>query len=93
MKQNFFYSTRIIEVQEKCTQRALELLALPEDTPALLLDLGCGSGLSGETITDNGHMWVGMDISPAMLGEVVIVIVVLDLVMFVFVFIDFFHLN
>lgn len=70
----FFYSTRIIEVQEKCTQRALELLALPEDTPALLLDLGCGSGLSGETITDNGHMWVGMDISPAMLGEVVIII-------------------
>lgn len=71
----FFYSTRIIEVQEKCTQRALELLALPEDTPALLLDLGCGSGLSGETITDNGHMWVGMDISPAMLGEVVIIII------------------
>ncbi|XP_042865779.1 probable 18S rRNA (guanine-N(7))-methyltransferase [Penaeus japonicus] len=60
-------NTRVIEVQEKCSQRALELLALPEDTPALLLDIGCGSGLSGETITDNGHMWIGMDISPAML--------------------------
>nr|XP_053636728.1 probable 18S rRNA (guanine-N(7))-methyltransferase isoform X2 [Cherax quadricarinatus] len=60
-------NSRIIEVQEKCTERALELLALPDDTPALLLDLGCGSGLSGEAITEHGHMWVGMDISPAML--------------------------
>ncbi|XP_042218411.1 probable 18S rRNA (guanine-N(7))-methyltransferase isoform X2 [Homarus americanus] len=61
-------NTRVIEVQEKCTERALELLALPDDTCALLLDIGCGSGLSGETITEQGHMWVGMDISPAMLG-------------------------
>ncbi|XP_076038707.1 putative 18S rRNA (guanine-N(7))-methyltransferase [Oratosquilla oratoria] len=60
-------NSRVIEVQEKCTERAIELLALPEDVPALLLDLGCGSGLSGETITENGHMWIGMDISQAML--------------------------
>lgn len=60
-------NSRIIEVQEKCTERALELLALPEDQPALLLDLGCGSGLSGETLTEHGHMWIGMDISSAML--------------------------
>lgn len=61
-------SSRIIEVQEKCTERALELLALPDDQPSLLLDLGCGSGLSGEAISEQGHMWVGMDISPSMLG-------------------------
>ncbi|XP_050735677.1 probable 18S rRNA (guanine-N(7))-methyltransferase [Eriocheir sinensis] len=60
-------NSRIIEVQEKCTERALELLALPPDTPGLLLDIGCGSGLSGEAITENGHYWVGMDISPSML--------------------------
>ncbi|KAG0726166.1 putative 18S rRNA (guanine-N(7))-methyltransferase [Chionoecetes opilio] len=60
-------SSRIIEVQEKCTERALELLALPPDSPALLLDLGCGSGLSGEALTENGHHWVGMDISSSML--------------------------
>ncbi|XP_045594143.2 18S rRNA (guanine-N(7))-methyltransferase isoform X1 [Procambarus clarkii] len=60
-------NSRVIEVQEKCTARAMELLALPDDTTALLLDLGCGSGLSGETITEQGHMWVGMDISSAML--------------------------
>ena len=40
------------------TQRALELLALPDDSPKLLLDIGCGSGLSGETLTEEGHTWV-----------------------------------
>ncbi|KAK4305087.1 hypothetical protein Pmani_023006 [Petrolisthes manimaculis] len=60
-------NSRIIEVQEKCTERALELLTLPDDQSCLLLDLGCGSGLSGEAITDQGHMWVGMDISSSML--------------------------
>ncbi len=50
------------------TERALELLALPEwKKPALLLDIGCGSGLSGELLTEEGHEWVGMDISPSML--------------------------
>ncbi|MPC10992.1 putative 18S rRNA (guanine-N(7))-methyltransferase [Portunus trituberculatus] len=67
MKARCHLSTRIIEVQEKCTERALELLALPPDISAMLLDLGCGSGLSGEAITENGHYWVGMDISPSML--------------------------
>lgn len=28
----------------------------------------CGSGLSGESITEQGHYWVGMDISSHMLG-------------------------
>lgn len=33
--------------------------ALPEDgTPKLLLDLGCGSGLSGEALSERGHIWV-----------------------------------
>ncbi|KAF7806672.1 putative 18S rRNA (guanine-N(7))-methyltransferase [Senna tora] len=62
-------SSRIIEIQAMLSERALELLALPEDdVPKLLLDIGCGSGLSGETLTENGHHWIGLDISPSMLN-------------------------
>ncbi|DBA73659.1 TPA: hypothetical protein ACH3X2_009642 [Trebouxia sp. C0005] len=62
-------NSRIMRIQETLTERALELLALPQDAvPKLLLDLGCGSGLSGESITKQGHTWVGLDISEAMLG-------------------------
>ncbi|CAH8627570.1 unnamed protein product [Dicrocoelium dendriticum] len=64
----FFSSSHIIEVQTKITERALELLALPEDEYCLVLDIGCGSGLSGETISDNGHKWIGIDISLPMLS-------------------------
>ncbi|KAL8975690.1 MAG: hypothetical protein Q9197_000032 [Variospora fuerteventurae] len=64
-------SSRIQNVQAEMTHRALELLQL--DGPSLILDIGCGSGLSGEilsavTSTDGGpHIWIGMDISPYML--------------------------
>ncbi|KAF5745997.1 S-adenosyl-L-methionine-dependent methyltransferases superfamily protein isoform 1 [Tripterygium wilfordii] len=61
-------SSRIIEIQAKLSERALELLALPDDgVPRLLLDIGCGSGLSGETPSENGHQWIGLDISQSML--------------------------
>ena len=46
-------------LQAQLTERALELLALPDDGHSkLLLDLGCGSGLSGAALTEQGHMWV-----------------------------------
>lgn len=61
-------SSRIVDIQVQMCERALELLLLPEDKPALLLDIGCGSGLSGSVLEDEGHTWVGIDISPAMLG-------------------------
>lgn len=61
-----------MEIQEQMTERALELLVLPEDTPCFILDIGCGSGLSGSVLEDNGHYWVGMDISTAMLGMYII---------------------
>ena len=38
------------------------------DFPSFILDVGCGSGLSGEILTEEGHIWVGMDIAPSMLG-------------------------
>ena len=41
----------ILHLQAEMTERALELLCLP-DEPCYLLDLGCGSGLSGECIEE-----------------------------------------
>ena len=58
------------------TERALELLILPDDTSCYVLDVGCvlcvcrcGSGLSGEALTEAGHHWVGIDIRKSMLSE------------------------
>lgn len=51
------------------TYRALELLNLPHGEPAFLLDIGCGSGLSGEILDEGGYIWAGVDIAPSMLGE------------------------
>ncbi|KAF7504318.1 hypothetical protein GJ744_002507 [Endocarpon pusillum] len=58
-------SSRIQNVQASMTHRALELLSLRE--PSFILDIGCGSGLSGEILTGEEHSWIGLDISPSML--------------------------
>lgn len=60
-------SSRIINIQAEITQRAIEMLGLPEDRPCYILDVGCGSGLSGEALEEAGHYWVGCDISGSML--------------------------
>ncbi|WWC70278.1 uncharacterized protein I206_104228 [Kwoniella pini CBS 10737] len=60
-------NTRVKSIQAQMTRRALELLALPEDETAFVLDIGCGSGLSGELLDEEGHVWVGVDIAPSML--------------------------
>ncbi|KAI5151427.1 18S rRNA (guanine1575-N7)-methyltransferase [Enteropsectra breve] len=59
-------NSRIIKIQADITARALELLDVKEEH-AVILDLGCGSGLSGKTINEFGHEWVGIDISESML--------------------------
>lgn len=64
-------NSRIIEIQMSMSSRAIELLNLPDDHPSFILDVGCGSGLSGEAITEAGHYWVGMDVSPSMLDVAV----------------------
>uniref|UniRef100_A0A3B4V825 18S rRNA (guanine-N(7))-methyltransferase n=1 Tax=Seriola dumerili TaxID=41447 RepID=A0A3B4V825_SERDU len=60
-------SSRMIEIQTQMSERAVELLNLPEGQPCFLLDVGCGSGLSGDYLSEEGHYWVGVDISNAML--------------------------
>ena len=57
----------MIAIQEKMTKRALEILAIPKGKSKLLLDIGCGSGISGCVLGAKGHMWLGCDISRAML--------------------------
>ncbi|RWS11614.1 putative 18S rRNA (guanine-N(7))-methyltransferase-like isoform X1 [Dinothrombium tinctorium] len=62
-------NSRMIEIQSQMSARAIELLALPEDAEGcLILDLGCGSGLSGEVIEEQNHVWIGVDISQWMLN-------------------------
>lgn len=71
----YLTSSRMVEIQSRMAERCVELLALPTDgegsleSPSsfLLLDLGCGTGLSGDILSEHGHVWVGLDISEAML--------------------------
>lgn len=70
-------SSRMIGIQREITERAMELLRLNNNasttaaaipTPKLILDIGCGSGLSGRVIEEYGHVWIGCDISRDMLN-------------------------
>lgn len=56
----------MLSVQKEITARAIELLNLGPG-PKLLLDVGCGSGLSGQGVSEHGHSWIGLDISSSML--------------------------
>ncbi|KAI1408735.1 S-adenosyl-L-methionine-dependent methyltransferase [Hypoxylon sp. FL1857] len=64
-------SSRIQNIQASMTHRALELLDL--SSPSFILDVGCGSGLSGEILSSippeegGPHVWIGMDVSASML--------------------------
>lgn len=60
-------SSRMNNIQAEISERAIELLALPENKSCYILDIGCGSGLSGEALEEQGHYWVGCDISDSML--------------------------
>ena len=60
-------SSRIINIQRDIADRCIELLNLPEGKSAYILDVGCGSGLSGQALEEAGHVWLGCDISPSML--------------------------
>jgi len=63
-------SSRMNSIQNEITNRALELLALPEGSH-YILDIGCGTGMSGAVLESAGHYWVGCDVSRSMLDEAV----------------------
>ena len=60
-------NSRMISIQRELTERALEILAIPEGKPRLLLDIGAGTGISGMVLSEYAHMWMGTDISSGML--------------------------
>ena len=61
-------NSHIIQTQIEMTERCIEILAIPsEKKDCLILDIGCGSGLSGSVLTEHGYTWIGFDISPSML--------------------------
>jgi 18S rRNA (guanine1575-N7)-methyltransferase len=64
-------NSRITHIQEELTNRAIELLALPTGKSGYILDIGCGSGLSGQALEKAGHYWVGCDVSEDMLRQAV----------------------
>lgn len=66
---NSDFSTRIISIQADLTQRCIELLNLKEKEKYFILDIGCGSGISGTELTNEGHFWVGLDISRDMMSN------------------------
>eukprot|EP01004_Peranema_trichophorum_P006376 NODE_5198_length_1051_cov_46.525862_g4639_i0.p1 GENE.NODE_5198_length_1051_cov_46.525862_g4639_i0~~NODE_5198_length_1051_cov_46.525862_g4639_i0.p1 ORF type:complete len:307 (+),score=77.10 NODE_5198_length_1051_cov_46.525862_g4639_i0:57-977(+) len=64
----YVQNTRIQKIQSAMSARAIELLNFPPNSgPMLLLDIGCGSGLSGSVLEEQGHYWIGVDISSNML--------------------------
>ena len=64
---SYSQSNRLRRVQLSLGKRSLELLQLPLNVPAYILDIGCGTGLSGVPLSRAGHIWVGTDISTSML--------------------------
>ena len=62
-------NSRITKIQRQLTERCMELINLDDKDlePQFVLDLGCGSGLSGEVLSELGHIWTGIDISDSML--------------------------
>jgi 18S rRNA (guanine1575-N7)-methyltransferase len=58
----------MITIQRELTERAIEILAIPDGKPRMLLDIGAGTGISGMVLSEYAHMWVGTDISKGMLN-------------------------
>lgn len=58
-------NTRIQEIQKEITRKCFDLLELSK--PGLILDIGCGTGISGSVLSENNCEWIGLDISYEML--------------------------
>merc|ERR1719263_1490625 len=60
-------NSRIYYIQREMTKRCVQLLKLPLNQHFIILDLGCGTGFSGEILTNLGHTWIGCDLSRDMI--------------------------
>lgn len=65
--QSYSHLTRINTIQKQITHQCIEFLDLKRDT--LVLDIGCGTGISGRELAEHGCEWIGCDISLDMLKE------------------------
>ncbi|KAI5187463.1 18S rRNA (guanine1575-N7)-methyltransferase [Nematocida homosporus] len=63
--QKYDASSSLNNIQGRITERCLAILNDPEDS--MVLDIGCGSGISTEKILDSGNFVIGVDISREML--------------------------
>lgn len=59
-------NSRIQSIQREITLRCLDLLELKSS--GLILDIGCGTGISGSVLTENNLNWIGVDVSRDMLN-------------------------
>ena len=59
-------NSRMMTVQRILSRRALQLLSL-DKRGQHLLDIGCGSGVTSETVCESGHCCTGVDISISMM--------------------------
>ena len=64
--QKYSRNTRIMEIQATMSERAIEMLNLKEDEPSYILDVGCGSGLSGECLDEQVITTCGLMRGPRM---------------------------
>jgi 18S rRNA (guanine1575-N7)-methyltransferase len=63
-------NSRMAKIQKQMCERALQLLLLQEPlNEKLVLDLGCGTGMSSDAIAEHGITFIGSDLSEAMLRE------------------------
>lgn len=61
-------SSRMVGIQREITERAIELLKLEGGRPSLVLDVGCGSGLSGQ-VRLRAVLLVCLDFGPDRIGS------------------------
>ncbi|KAI6184786.1 hypothetical protein M3Y97_00633700 [Aphelenchoides bicaudatus] len=62
-------NSRIMDIQAEMSERAIQLLELKDPETSFVLDIGCGSGISGSVLTEEGIPWMGVDISAPMLEQ------------------------
>ena len=63
-------NSRMAKIQRQMCERALQLLLLQEPlNEKLVLDLGCGTGMSSDAMAEHGITFIGSDLSEAMLRE------------------------